>query len=267
MAAPDAPSATAPRCARHPDVAAGRLCARCGGFLCEACTTWVLGAVYCPACAALPEVNYLEGFRRRLWGRRDSWAWFLGFWGLGLLGPGVVLLRGGEPQLGGFLLACSAVGVGCFFRQGWARGGLLALPGVLGVAGLVRGLPEWVVPAVFLLGLGFVIRNDSRHRLFFRLPVPDAVLLRLWDRYENNPLARLALSLGVYGVAVPVLAPLALGLGAVALWRVNPEGRPPIGRKGQALAAMGLGAGSMVLWVGLFWPRLSEWLGAPWAAG
>jgi hypothetical protein len=44
-------------------------------------------------------------------------------------------------------------------------------------------------------------------------------------------------------------------------------GRPPIGRKGQALAAMGLGAGSVVLWVGLFWPRLSALLGELFAAG
>lgn len=261
------PSATAPRCAQHPDVEAGRLCSRCGGFLCEPCVSWVLGAVYCPACAALPEVNYLERFRERLWGRRDSWAWFLGFWGLGLVGPGGVLLQGGEPQLGGFLLAGAAVGVGCFFRQGWARGGLLVLPGVLGVAGLVRGRPEWLVPAVFLLGLGLAIRSNPRHRLFYRLRVPDAVLLRLWDRYENNPLARMALTFGLYGVVMPLFAPLALGLGAVALRRVDSEARPPIGRRGEALAAMGLGVGSVVLWVGLFWPRLSALLGELWEAG
>ncbi|MFL5354712.1 B-box zinc finger protein [Archangium sp.] len=262
------PSATAPRCAVHPDEPAARLCARCGGFLCEPCTTWVLGEVYCPTCAALPEVNYLERFRQGLWGRRDSWAWSLGFLGLGLVGPGgVLVVHGGEPQLGGFLLAGAAVGVGYFFRQGWARGGLLVLPGVLGVAGVVRGRPEWVVPAVLLFVQGLAIRSTPRHRLFFRLPVPDAVLLRLWDRYENNPLARVALSFGVYGLVLPLFAPVALGLGAVALRRVDAEGTPPIGRRGQALAAMGLGAGSVALWVALFWPRLSALLGELWGAG
>ncbi|PTL77123.1 DUF4190 domain-containing protein [Vitiosangium sp. GDMCC 1.1324] len=267
MASADAPSATVPRCAVHPESPAGGICGRCGGFFCDACATWVLGAVYCTACAALPEVNYLETFRLKLWGRRDSWAWMLGFWGLVALGLGAVLLFGGDTFAGVLALACAGVGVGCFFRQGWARVGLLAVPAGMVVAGLVREDPALGLPSLFLLGLAYTVHQDPRHRLFFRLPLPDAVLLRLWDRFENNPLARLGLQLGLYGVLVPVFAPLALGLGFVALRRVNPEARPPIGHGGQALAAMGLGLGSLVLWVGLFWPRLSELLHALFAAG
>lgn len=266
MPSADAPGATLPRCAGHPDVAAAGICGRCGGFFCEGCASWVLGAVYCPACAALPEVNYLETFRRKLWGRRDTWAWFLGLGALVVLGPGLTLLAAGDTLAGAFLLACSGVGVGCFFGQRWARVGLLALPAGLGVAGLVYGEPLLVVPALFLLGMGFSIHQDPRHKLFFRLPLPDAVLLRLWNRHENNPLALVGVQLGVYGLFFPLFAPVALGLGLAALRRVNPEARPPIGRKGQALVAMGLGAGALALWVGL-WPRVSELLGELLATG
>lgn len=65
---------------------------------------------------------------------------------------------------------------GYFFRQGRARGGLLALPMGMGVAGLVHEGPALLIPALF--GLGSAIRQEPRHRLFFHLPVPDAVLLR-----------------------------------------------------------------------------------------
>ncbi|WNG32167.1 hypothetical protein F0U61_00025 [Archangium violaceum] len=257
MAIADVPSAVSPRCAVHPDVPAGGVCGRCGGFFCDACATWVLGAVYCTACSALPEVNYLETFRQKLWGRRDTWAWMLGFWGLVALGVGAALLGSGATVAGGLALACSALGLGCFFRQRWARRGVPLLAVGLGVAGLVREGLALLLPALFLFGVALTLHQDPRHKLFFREPLPDAVLLRLWDRYENNPLARLGLMLGLYGVVLPVLAPVAVGLGIVALRRVNPEARPPIGRRGQALAAVGLGLGSLVLWVGFFWPRLS----------
>lgn len=266
MASADVSSATAPRCAVHPESPAGGICGRCGGFFCAGCATWVLGAVYCTACAALPEVNSLETFRLKLWGRRDTWAWLLGSWGLVALGLGAALLVAGDTFAGVLALTWATVGVGCFLRQGWARVGLLAVPVGMVVAGLVREDAVLGVPALLLLGIAYTLHQDPRHRLFFRLPIPDAVLSRLWDRYENNPLARLGLQLGIYGVLAPVLAPLALGLGFVALRRVNPEARPPIGRRGQALAAMGLGLGSLVLWGSLLWPRLSlllrEWFDA-----
>jgi hypothetical protein len=260
MPSADAPGATTPRCAQHPDVSAAGICGRCGGFFCEGCASWVLGAVYCATCAALPEVNYLETFRQKLWGRRDTWGWFLGVGGLVALGPGLTLLAAGHVPTGVFLLACSVVGVGCFFGQFWARVGLISLPGGLGAAGVVYREPLLFMSALFLLGMGLSVHQDPRFKLFFRIPVADAVLLRLWNRHENNPLALVGVQLGLYGVFFPLLAPVALGLGLAALRRVNPEARPPIGRKGQALAAMGLGAGSLVLWVGLVLPRLPELL-------
>jgi hypothetical protein len=266
MLSADAPGAPSPRCAVHPDVPAAGICGRCGSFFCEGCATWVLGAVYCTACAGLPEVNYLETFRLKLWGRRDTWAWLLGILGLGVLGPGVLLLASGDTAGAVFLLACSGVGVGCFFGQRWARVGLLALPGGLGVAGLVSGELLLVLGALFLLGMGFSIFQDPRNKLFFRRPLPEPVLLRLWNRHENNPLALVGLQLGLYGLFFPLFAPVALGLGLAALRRVNPEARPPIGRKGQALAAVGLAVGALGLWVGI-WPHLMALLGELLATG
>lgn len=267
MVSADAPGAALPRCAEHPDVPAAGICGRCGGFFCEGCARTVLAAVYCTACAALPEVNYLETFREKRWGRRDTWAWFLGVGGLVLLGPALSLLASGHLLGGGFLLACSGVGVGSFLGQRWARPGLIVLPLLMGVAGLLQGEPLLVIPSPFFLVMGVSIHQDPRHKLFHRLPLPDAVLRRLWNRHENNPLALVGVQLGVYGVFFPLFAPVALGLGLAALRRVNPEARPPIGRKGQALAAMALGVGSLVLWGGYLGPRLSELLGELLAGG
>lgn len=46
------PAASTPgaRCARHPDVAAVAVCARCGGFLCGACTEVRDETAYCEPC-------------------------------------------------------------------------------------------------------------------------------------------------------------------------------------------------------------------------
>ena len=259
-----APAATAaiPHCAVHPEVPARRICERCGSFCCGLCVTRVLGRSYCAACAALPEVNYLEALRVRLWGRRDASAWMLGAWGLAGLGLGVAMCREGEWKAGAVALAQAVVWLGCFFRQRWARWSLLGWPSALGGWLVVTGGLPRAIPALLLLALGGAVFTDARHQLFFRVPVPERMLSRLWERYENNPLARSALAFGVLGLALPVLAPLALGVGAVALRRVDPEAHPPIGRKGQAVGAMVLGMGSMLLWAGFLWPRFLEGLQA-----
>ncbi|MHA7627591.1 hypothetical protein [Corallococcus sp. M7] len=44
-------SPTGARCGQHPDVAAVALCARCGGYLCGACTEVLEETAYCEPCA------------------------------------------------------------------------------------------------------------------------------------------------------------------------------------------------------------------------
>ena len=245
-----APAAEA-RCALHPEVPAVGACARCGLFCCERCVTPVFGVGYCPACAALPEVNYLETFRRKCWGRRDVWAWLLGAWAVGCLGWAGVL--GSEGRWGWAVTALVFAGLGgaCFLGQGWARHAQFFLS-LFFWGFVVLGDTERLWPTAGM-GVGVAIRIylDSRHRLFFRQPVSQKDLRRLWNLSENNPLARVALSLGVLGVLMPPAAPVALVLGAVALGRVNPEARPPVGRRGQALGGLVLGAVSILLWGGL----------------
>ncbi|WP_375756048.1 hypothetical protein [Corallococcus exercitus] len=49
--APSAAILAGARCGQHPDVAAVALCARCGGFLCGACTEVLEETAYCAPCA------------------------------------------------------------------------------------------------------------------------------------------------------------------------------------------------------------------------
>lgn len=157
--------------------------------------------------------------------------------------------RSGEWVLAAGALAFAGVGLGCFLGQRWARHAQLGLSVLVCLLLLGRSDAERSGPAV-LMGGGLALRIylDPRHRLFFRLPVKQATLRRLWHMYEDNPLASVALMLGVFGLLLPFLAPGALVLGGVALRRVDPEARPPVGRRGQALGALGLGMLALVLW-------------------
>ena len=50
-------------CPRHPDRPAAGVCTRCGGFFCSGDVVRVDDKPFCPTCAAMPEVDYLEAFR------------------------------------------------------------------------------------------------------------------------------------------------------------------------------------------------------------
>jgi len=43
----------------------------------------------------------------------------------------------------------------------------------------------------------------------------------------------------------------------MALWRVNPDAMPPVGRKGQSITAIVLGIVTMGAWLVFLWPLLS----------
>ncbi|NVI99420.1 hypothetical protein HV824_14995 [Myxococcus sp. AM009] len=273
-------SGALPRCALHPEALAGATCQRCGGFVCTACTTWVMGQMYCPDCAARPEVNYLETFRLGLWGRRDASAWLVIGVAELLLFLALGALVGGTFHLALAFLASAGVGLAFFLGMRWARLGLLAVP----LLAMLLTAPSMGAPAlVFFVPLMVAVNifRDTRSRLFFRLDVPERELRRLWDLRVNNPLARHALSLSVGSLLLHVLTPLlsfigvgfvlsficmamatlALVLGAVALRRVDPEARPPIGRRWEALGAMGLALASLTFGFMLHWRRMVELFG------
>lgn len=262
----DVPASALARCATHPDELAGATCQRCGAFICGMCSTWVMGGPYCPACAARPEVNYLETFRRELWGKRDAGAW--------LVGTGTVLLAWGAVTalLDGLAFACllllvsTGVGVCFFLGLRWARLALLLMP----LCWALLALPEIGFPGVALFLFPFLgalqLFLDTRNRLFFRVEVSESALRHLWDLRINNPMARHALSLGVSAFFLPLLAPAAIVCGCIGLWRVDLQARPPIGRRASAILGIVLGLGAVLLWALLivpvffgtgYWTRLS----------
>jgi hypothetical protein len=258
------------RCAVHPEELAGGTCTRCGSFVCGACAT-VLPAmgpqVYCQACAARPELNYLEALRLRYWGKRDGTAWVVGLVTLGLCLLSVMVLGEtgftSQQELPWMLLSWAPVpvGVAYFLGKPWARHALVATPWVMA---LVASAVNWQGRIVFLLTAVLVslfalnMHRATRTQLFFRVPVSSGKLRALWDLRFNNPLARQALNLGLGALFMPAFAPFAMICGAVALARVNPNATPPIGRKGQALAGVVLGAVSILLWSLVWLPVLSR---------
>ncbi len=252
----EARAAELPRCAAHPEEAASITCQRCGNFLCTACRTRVMGAVYCPTCAARPEVNYLEAFRLSLWGRRDAWTYLVGLFTLLLLGGALGVLVEGLWMEALALLAAASVGVGFFLGQRWARIGLLLVPVATGlIATPLVGAPVLVLClAPFCASLQIYL--DPRNRLFFRIDVPKPALHKLWDLHVNNTFARHALTLGLSSLFMPVLVPQANLFGVIGWRREDPQARPPIGRKGQAIAGIVLAVLAVPLWVLFLLPLL-----------
>ncbi|NOK22005.1 B-box zinc finger protein [Corallococcus carmarthensis] len=268
----EVPASQQVRCAVHPDQPAGGTCTRCGSFICADCATSVpgLGArLYCAACAARPDVNYLEALRQRYWGRRDEWAWVVA--GVTLLlcvGAAAAVaqwgLRASKQALFPLVLLLPVpVGVAFFLGQRWARHALLATPLVMAVVADVLhrdGRFLFFLCAVPGLLTALRIHRDVRNQLFFRLPVSAGSLKLLWDLRFNNPMARQALRFGFSSVFMPLLAPIAWVCGVLALMRVDLKATPPIGRRGQAIAGLVLGIVSPLLWGFVLVPVLDRWL-------
>ncbi len=246
------------RCASHPEEAASGTCTRCGTFHCEQCRRVIFHKPYCGTCAQRPDINYLELFRLKLWGKRDAWAWKMALYGAGLAGYAGLMGVSGEYVPALLTGACAGLCVAFFLGVPWSRLALILTP--LSFLGVCLALEQY--PTLIPLGLIFLFAlfayGDTRSRLFFRQEVPEPRLQRLWHQRENNPLARHAASFGLGGLFFPPFAPVAVVLGVMALWRVNPDAMPPVGRKGQSITAIVLGLVTMGAWLVSLWPLLSE---------
>ena len=219
---------------------------------------------FCSTCAVRPDVDYLEAFRLKHWGKRDGWAWALGMGGLinGAVTLALVASSVGDlsshPENAVPLLALAAVTAfssanGIVFWLGYpiARWGLLlattALTAVEMAAAGPAGLAVAVIPSVVTVNI-FI---NWRTRLFFKLPVKRATLQRAWDILHNNSVARQATIAGVAGLVIPGFGLLALIMGIIGLRRVDPNAYPPVGKKAYAIAGIVLGAIGVIEWLAI----------------
>jgi hypothetical protein len=242
-------------CAAH-QAPAVAVCHRCGVFLCALCSVPVDANVFCAACAARPEVDYVEAYRLNHWGRRDGWAWAFGLGGVLNLIIAVPVLATAfkrssfAPQVAlglGMLLAAGS-GFAWFFRQVWARWAVVVLF-VLFAAEVAFTAGVSVVPAlIFPTAILISAFNSVRSQLFFKLDVPRERIRRDWQLYHDNPAARSAVLLGVSGLLVPGFGLLAIGFALWAFKRVNPVAHPPVGGRRNAVIGLVLGVIDTLLW-------------------
>lgn len=239
-------------CAIHPEAAAAGSCVRCGAFFCEADTAVVDGAAYCASCAARPDVDYLEAFRLKYWGKRDTWGYLAILWFvLGFF----VALRGatGDNLLVlGLGLAQAGIAAAYFLLIPWARIALVGLQ-VAGVVVAVSSSRSGSVPNLVGVLVTVMLLTNTRNRLAFRQEVSREQLRKAWDLYANNVIARTGLLLSFLGLFVPVVGLIATLCGVLGLRRVDPNGHPPIGRKKTAIAAIALGVLGTVTSTAMWW--------------
>ena len=257
------PLATLPadaRCARHPEAKATSTCYRCGAFVCAQDFALLDGHVFCPDCAARPEVDYLEAYRLKYWGKRDGWAWAMGLGGLLNVLAAVLLLvaaLSSEHAPGSALLALATLAIGANGLLFWAgfplaRVGLFVGLGLLGLLNMMTMGPAGAGSIAVPLIVAASAVMGTRNKLFFKQAVARTELKRAWDLFHNNTIARSATTLGVAGLLIPVFSPLAVICGVIGLKRVNPDAHPPIGNKGRAIGGIVLGALGPLLWGGVF---------------
>ena len=256
------PAAGEARCQSHPGQAVLGACARCGTFFCELDRENVNGKYYCDICAEHPDVDYLEAFRLKYWGKRDAWAWVVGLGALINLATGVNLLTRENLGDAGLLLslislAGGAVGICFWLGLPFARLALCFVPIVsMVVSGFIAGA-EAVGRSIWPVLITLAIYLNTRNKLFFKEEVSREGLEKAWHLYANNTVARAGFMLSLIGLIGFPLAPVALLCSIIGLRRVNPTASPPIGRKGQAIAGIVLSAVSMVGWAAFWVTRLN----------
>jgi hypothetical protein len=235
-----------------------QVCFRCGVFLTGESLVLLGTNTFCAECARRPDVDYVEAFRLKHWGKRDGWAWLLGLGGvvnvLAALGSLFFALSEGSTQLrevllsSGVLLTFGAVSIAFFFKVRAARWALAAL-WLCASAVSFSTLGLLAIPgALITLLLITTLLTNWRTRLFFELPVSRGKLEAMWRLFHDNVVARNAVTVAFSGLMVPPLAPVGLVMGVVGLRRVDPKAWPPVGRRGYALAGIVLGAMGTLGW-------------------
>lgn len=229
-------------------------CARCGVFVSPATLVWLHGQAYCSNCAARPEVAHLRAWRDAHWGRRDAWAWLMGFFAVLEVVGGVGDLVAGRANA--VMLLFSGVVHSLFFAGVKVARALFVLNLVVVGGVMLVGQGPVALPSLLLLGLlGRAVLADVRTLLFFRLE-PSEDELRLGALANSNPWSSWGLRASVIAWCTVALwesgpDPLpwlsfALGasgavLGGVGASRVDLKRVPPVGQGVRAWVALVLG--------------------------
>jgi hypothetical protein len=237
------------RCFAHPEEPALGTCARCGTFFCARDHRTVGDKDYCASCAARPEVDYLEAFRLKYWGKRDAWAWLVAFGAVINFVFGLQLLASGAENLLFAILSFASAAVGACFWAGlpFARLALCFVPIISMLVGVVTQGAQAFASGILPIIITLIIYSDTRNKLFFREQVSPKVLRKAWELYSNNPVARAGFLLSILGILLPLVSPVALVCSIIGLRRVDLKAHPPMGRKGQAIAGIVLGS------IGVLW--------------
>jgi hypothetical protein len=209
----------------------------------------VIGAQkFCGACAARDDVGELEKLRARHLGKRDVYAWLIGFDALFNLSVGV--LR--NPTVAVLpVVGLGVVQLAYFAGVRWAR--LAVIPAVLlsAAAGVFNfgfsSLAGMVIPLILAVRAFF----DVHSQLFFREPVSPVALAAAVRRDQNNEAARIGYALGSNSLFLPIAAPVGFVYSIIGLTRVNPAAKPPIGR-GTAVMGLAFSIVNPLLWVIVF---------------
>jgi hypothetical protein len=263
-------------CPRHSGAPAVGTCERCGTFVCAQDVVLLANKRFCTDCSKRPDVDYLEAFRLKYWGKRDGWAWAFGIGGLVNGLAAVSILVGALSRLGddgpkdlpGLLVGAffvglvGANGVAFWLGKPFARWGValstlfftgstafgIAVGGV-GKAGFAEALLLFVAISIIPVAIVVNIFTNWRTQLFFKLEVPRPKLQAAWDLLHNNTLARQSVVAGIVGLIVPGFCLIALLIAVIAYRRVDPNAFPPIGKKGYAIAGLVFGALGTLEWV------------------
>jgi hypothetical protein len=264
-------------CAKHPEKNATLSCERCGDFICDGCVKIVGKRKVCEDCTQIDGINYLDNYKRSIWGKRDGFVWLFG--GLGTVfsaGYTVLFLflaitafasGASNPEQGFYLLIPSIV-FGLIFvidlsyllLKKWARFGLLFLPVLQVLPSLIvtsmeggdaenmgRTCGASIIPFVFVVS-AFA---SSRNRLAFKIDVSEAKLERLYQIYIDNGAARYGQLLSVVGFLLPPFLLVALVLSIVGLRRVDSEAWPPVGGKSKAIRGLLISILGILGWIGI----------------
>ncbi len=217
-------------------------CTRCGAFIEPASDVkLVFDLPYCASCAVRPDVDSLEAFRLKYWGKRDVFTWLIGLTlPFSLVSLVMTVIHEQWWQVPGNMVSVVCLAA-FFFQERWAR---VAVYGSIALSTLMSlqaspelaGLRLSFAFLAVLIWAGFT--QTTRNQLFFEMHVPRKQLEKTWNATANNSMARSGFLLGLLSLLIWPLGVVSLVLSIAGLNAVDPRATPPIGRKGQAIAGI-----------------------------